>query len=248
MLSKKIGKIVHLLIGAAFVLPSFAQEPVAGQCLIEPFAKVELGTPVPGILSDVMVERGDVVQKNTVVAKIDSRAQSATVALAKSKAEFAKRTLQRNEELLKEDLLSNQEKDQMATESELAQLELEQALVTVELRSIRSPIDGVVVEKVRTRGEFVDEGAVLELAQINPLNVEVVVPVTYFGKVEAGMLATVFPEAPIGGSYQAKVVVVDKVIDPASGTFRVRLQMPNKEMKIPSGLRCDIKFPFEDNG
>ena len=70
-------------------------------------------------------------------------------------------------------------------------------------------------------------------------------PVAYFGQVSEGMQATVTPEAPLDNTYNATLVVVDKVIDAASSTFRVRLQIPNNDLKIPSGLRCDLKFPFE---
>lgn len=222
-----------------------AAEPVAGQCLLEPYMTVDLGSPVRGVLSEVLVNRGDIVNKGDIVARIDSRAQRAAVALAEARAEFAQRKIVRNEELVKEDLLSSQEKDEMATESELAMLELEQAKTNLDLRNIRSPINGVVVKNVHTQGEFVDDTEILILAQIDPLNVEVVVPVAYFGQVSQGMQATVTPEAPLDNTYKATVVVVDKVIDAASSTFRVRLQIPNKDLKIPSGLRCDLRFPFE---
>ena len=50
------------------------------------------------------------------------------------------------------------------------------------------------------------------------------------------------PERPIGGSYSAVVKVVDRVIDAASGTFGVRLELPNRERKIPAGVRCRVRF------
>jgi len=81
---------------------------------------------------------------------------------------------------------------------------------------------------------------VLRLAQINPLNVEVIAPARMFKSVQVGMsgrvnLAPLFP-----GSHQAKVVVVDKLIDAASGTLGVRLQLPNPDNKIPAGIKCSV--------
>jgi membrane fusion protein (multidrug efflux system) len=218
---------------------------VAEQCLLEPYKTVNLGTPVRGVLSETLVERGHVVKIGDVLARIDSRAQQSTVALAESRSEFAKRTVERNKELIEDDLLSTQDRDQMATEAELARLELEQAKTSVDMRNIRSPVNGVVVQGVRTTGEFVDESEIYVLAQINPLNVEVVVPVAFFGQITEGMEATVTPEAPLDQPYTARVVIVDKVIDAASGTFRVRLELPNEDLKLPAGLRCDLIFPFE---
>ncbi len=72
--------------------------------------------------------------------------------------------------------------------------------------------------------------------------VEVVLPVSEFGKVAVGAQATVFPESPVNGEYQAKVVVVDPVIDAASGTFGIRLELPNPKNTLPAGLNCRVKF------
>ena len=206
---------------------------------------VDLGSPVRGVLSAVLVDRGDLIEKGETVARIDSRSQRAAVALAKSRAEFAQRTIVRNQELIEEDLLSSQEMDEMATESQLALLELDQAETNLDLRNIKSPINGVVVKIVHTEGEFIDETEILVLAQIDPINVEVVVPVNYFGQISEGMQATVKPEAPLKGIYRATVVVVDKVIDAASGTIRIRLALPNPGNTIPAGLRCYVKFLAE---
>jgi membrane fusion protein (multidrug efflux system) len=57
------------------------------------------------------------------------------------------------------------------------------------------------------------------------------------------MRAKVIPEAPIGGQYTAEVKIVDKVIDAASGTFGVRLELPNPNYRLPAGLKCKVIFP-----
>jgi len=46
-----------------------------------------------------------------------------------------------------------------------------------------------------------------------------------------------------GGTYTAKVVIVDRVIDAASGTFGVRLEIPNPKYELPAGLKCRVIFP-----
>ncbi len=78
--------------------------------------------------------------------------------------------------------------------------------------------------------------------QINPLNVEVILPVQMFGTVDVDMLATVKPEEPVGGVYTAKVKIVDRFIEAASGTFRIRLELPNPDYRLPHGLKCKVIF------
>ena len=62
------------------------------------------------------------------------------------------------------------------------------------------------------------------------------------GKITTSMRAEVQPEAPMGGSYTATVTVVDRVVDAASGTFGVRLELPNRDYRLPAGLKCKVRF------
>ena len=214
--------------------------------LIEPSMTVDLGSPVRGVLADVLVRRGDIVRKGAVVARLDARAEKAAVELAKARAAYTKRRMERNEDLYRQDLVSSQERDEMATESQLAALELRESEARLSMRTITSPINGVVVDRVRSPGEFVEDTEIVKLAQIDPLNIEVVVPVDYFGRITAGMDAEVTSQAPLSQTHGAKVTIVDRVIDAASSTFRVRLQIPNRRLAMPSGLRCQVRFPFDD--
>lgn len=225
---------------------SMAASDLSLGCFLEPYVTVNLGTPVPGVLASVLVERGDVVKKGAPLARLDTRAQRAAVDLSRARAEFAKRRIARNEELYRDDLISIQERDEIATESQIAELELTERLVQLEIRTIRSPVNGVIVERIRSAGEYVQETEILVLAQIDPVNVEAVVPVEYLGRIRTGMEANVTLQSPVNSTHTAKVKVVDRVVHAGSGTFGVRLQIPNKALTIPAGLKCQVEFTFGD--
>ena len=108
------------------------------------------------------------------------------------------------------------------------------------MRTIRSALSGVVVERYLSRGEFVQEMPIVRVAQINPLNVEVIAPVELFGSIRVGSTAQLVLEPPLDETHTVKVTVVDRVIDAASGTFGVRFELPNPNNSIPSGLSCKI--------
>jgi RND family efflux transporter MFP subunit len=210
--------------------------------LIEPSEQIELSSQVPGVVSEVLVERGDFVRKGQVVARLNSSVEQAAIDLSKARVEFGKRKVVRNEELFLEQLISANEKDELATEVLLAELELRGAEERLKLRTILSPIDGLVMERLLAPGEYINEGAIMHLAAIDPLNVEVVIPVECVGSITKETKATVEPEEPVGGSYPCKVVIVDKVIDAASGTYGVRLALENPKGKLPAGLKCRVQF------
>ncbi|MCH7944200.1 MAG: efflux RND transporter periplasmic adaptor subunit [Proteobacteria bacterium] len=242
-------------------------------CLIEPHSLVKLGSAVTGVLDSVAVDRGDVVYAGQLVARLKSGVEEATVALARARAEndvvvrsrrarleFESDKEERTETLFKKKIVSGEQMKVATTERRLAELdvseaeknqalaklELRQAVAVLDQRKIVSPVDGVVTERVLSPGEYVfEQSYVFTVAEIDSLHVEVYAPIEIFGAVRLGMKAEVRPEQPVGGTHIAKVTIVDHIIDPASGTFGVRLELPNPDRALPAGLRCKIIFLAE---
>lgn len=240
------------------------------QCLIQPHSIINLGSPVEGFLDKVSVDRGDRVTKGQVVANLESGVEEATAELARARAkadvkvkagqarlQYQQRRLNRNERLHKKKVVSFSTIDESRTEKTISALDLQEAKFNLRLaglelkraqevlkrRTIRSPMDGIVVERFLSPGEYVNEQApLLKLARVDLLKVEAFMQIAQYGNIRAGMRAEVFPQKPIGGRYVAEVTVVDKLLDAASGTFRVRLSLPNKDLLLPAGVRCQLKF------
>lgn len=131
-------------------------------------------------------------------------------------------------------------------------LEHQRQLEVIRLKTIRSPVNGVVTERLLNPGEFAEAGVgrkpLLKLAEIDVLHVEVLLPASAYGKVKLGTEIEVLPEMPAGSSHRAKVKVIDRVLDAASGTFGVRLELRNPQRKILGGIRCRALFPEIDAG
>jgi RND family efflux transporter MFP subunit len=245
-------------------------------CVIEPQQIVKLASPAVGTIARVDVDRGDIVQQGQVVGKIEDGVEAATLALARARAsndsmvksaearvQFLRRKYERLTELhaksvaplasLQEAEAEAQVAEQQLREAqltrEIARLEVAHAEEVVKQRALRSPIDGVVMERLLVPGEYRnDQSPVFTLAQIDPLRVEVFVPTAYFGQVRIDSRAEVRPEQPVGGVYVATVTVVDRVLDAASGTFGVRLALPNPRLTLPGGIRCKVAFELHPPG
>ena len=212
------------------------------ECLLEPHLVVNLGSPVEGTMGEILADRGANVSKGQILARLNSGVESATVNLKRAQAEFGERKVKRNEELFKKDLISASEKDEMETQTRIAQLELKQQQEVLSQRVIRSPINGVIVERYLSPGDRVANEKIMRVAQIDPLNVEVIAPVELFGSIKLGTIGEVQMQPMVAGVHKAKVVVVDRVIDAASGTFGVRLELPNPGNAFPSGIKCKVRF------
>ena len=238
-------------------------------CVMKPYMEVSIGPPVEGIIHTVHVDRGDWITKGQVLVTLEASVEEATVALTKAKAEatatikstqakmaFSARKLERALDLYKSNSIAQHEVDEAQTEKILAEmahveavenkrvaeLEWHRATASLNLHSIHSPITGVVVERLLSPGELARQTPILKLAQINPLRVEVFAPLSWLGKLKTGMKANVRPEGSGQLTYAAKVTIVNPVVDSASGTFGVRLEMPNPNNLLPSGLACMVNF------
>ncbi|GAA4012080.1 efflux RND transporter periplasmic adaptor subunit [Actimicrobium antarcticum] len=212
------------------------------ECLLEPSLVANVGSPVEGTLAQVLVDRGADVRRGQVVARLNSSVEAATVTLRQAQEAYGQRKVTRNEELFKKDLISASDKDELETQTRLAGLERKQQQEVLALRTITSPINGVVVERYLAPGDHIAQEKILKLVQIDPLYVEVIAPVEMFGAIRLGMTGQVRLDPMMSGSYNAKVTVVDRVIDAASGTFGIRLELRNPGNKIPAGIRCNVKF------
>ncbi len=265
---RAVGVMVPLVVSIAHADVSVAEREFA--CLMEAGVGGKVGPGVTGVISRVHVDRGDLVKEGQIVAELDADVQKAIVALARAKAtnefqilshrsrkEFLSKKLERVQTLQKKDFASVAALDEAIADAKvvdnaekeailnrlIAQLELEREEATLNQRVIRSPINGIVTERVLFTGEYRNEtNHLLTIAQIDPLNVEVVLPVAYYGQIAVGAEADITPEQPVAGRYKAKVVVVDRVLDAGSGTFGVRLELPNAGNALPAGIRCSVRF------
>lgn len=232
-------------------------------------ATAEVAAAAPGVLEAVRVDRGAFVRRGQVVATLQSEVERAAVDAARARAasesevaalaasrDLARTKLRRMHELARLEYGARLELETAAAEFEIAdhrlhqaresyevaQRELELARRQLELRQVRSPIDGIVADRLLHPGERVDGRPILRVVALDRLRVEVVVPASRFGRIREGMTAAVRPELADARDVPGRVVQVDRFVDAASGTFRARLALPNADGAVPAGVRCQVVF------
>jgi RND family efflux transporter MFP subunit len=211
-------------------------------CVVLPSQHLNVASTVPGIVRSVHADRGAYVRRGQVLLNLASDLELAQEKLAATKADMMKRKLDRNSEAISKHLISDQERDQLESDAKVAQQEYEVAHRAVMQKTTVSPIDGVVVSRKAEPGQYVGTDPAFELVALNPLNVELVFRVDAYGKIRRGGAATVELGPPVNATRRATVAIVDKVIDARSGTFGVRLKLPNPDLRIPSGVSCKARF------
>jgi RND family efflux transporter MFP subunit len=252
---------------AVLVAPAWA-DAAGFECLIEASQVVEIRSSVDGVIANVYVQRGDVVRKGQTLVELMSgnerlavesakyrSAMEGQISSARNRVDYANKKLARAIDLAQQNYGSVQARDeaeaerrlaeselQAATENrELAEIDYRRAVEQLALRTMTSPFNGVVVDRMLNPGDLAESGSgrkpVLKVAQIDPLRVDVVLPAAAWGQVKPGMKVSVVPQ---GGSarYVAVVKLVDRMIDAASSTFVARVELANPNYAIPGGMRC----------
>jgi RND family efflux transporter MFP subunit len=238
-------------------------------CFIVPTRVADVGSPVRGVVERLLVDRGDTVIKGQPIAELYSGNERIMVAHAQARAQMqselsareadlklANLELARIEDMHQQDLAPTPQRDAAGVRKQVAQAGVAQALenqklVQIELqrahhdlaqRTLRSPMNGVVVEQLIFPGEFIYDEPIMSIAALDPLRVEVVLPAEYFGSVQWGSQTLIYPELDKDNPISATVDAVDALLDTRSGTFGVRLSLPNKDQGITAGQKCSVDF------
>lgn len=239
-------------------------------CLMDPAETIELGSPVAGLLDEVLVDRGDIVTKGQIVARLNSAVEQSTVELLETRANstavidaqaeqlaMVEKRYERFKQLIDKEVVTIEAFDQVEAEliaaksllfqaelnRQIAEQELKRAEIVLRQRTIRSPADGVVNSRDLVPGEYVgNDDHLLTIVKHDPLIIEAFLPVEKFSAIAVGDTAIITPAAPLKGRYSAIVTSIDSVFDAASATFSVFLELPNPERKLPAGHRCTMAF------
>lgn len=241
-------------------------------CLIEPSQVIEVRTPADGLIDKVHVQRGDPIRRGQPLVELLSSVERSTadsaryraqmegqISSARNRVDYASKKLTRAADLAQQNYVSAQARDEAEAERrvaeselqaalenrELAKIEHRRALDALALRSVASPFNGVVLDRMLNPGDLADAGSgrkpVLKIAQIDPLRVDIVLPASLVGRVKPGLKVAVTPMG-VAGTHTATIKMVDRVVDAGSATFVARLELPNPTLSLPGGIRCQAEI------
>ena len=235
--------LVILIFLAGCISPSLAQVWIEGTS--QPAARITVSSPVEEIVESVAVQEGDIVEKGGTLATLFSSKEQLEVKRlglmidkasenARTSRELYDKKIQKKSELLEKEA----ELKRLLVEREIAQLAVDQ-------RSIKAPVAGTVVYRLKDPGEAVERvEPVFEIIDASRMKLVFFLSTKHLPILKKGMVAPViFPELPEIQERKAKLVFIDPQLDSRSGLFRVRFDFDNSELKIKPGLRVKVELP-----
>ncbi|MBK7703101.1 MAG: efflux RND transporter periplasmic adaptor subunit [bacterium] len=188
---------------------------------------------VAGVIAALSAEEGDRVGAGAALLRIDNneyrlRADQAAASTANLRARF-----QRLQAMRAEDLATDEEFE--AARSELARAEADEGLARLNLSytEVVAPFGGRVTRRLVSVGQNVSAGTPLfALADFDPLLAKVHVPSREFNKLRRDQDVELVLDS-VGQRVQGRITLISPVIDPASGTIKITIEIPS----YPEGTR-----------
>lgn len=224
--------------------------------LISP-VRSELAVRIPGRVGKMFVDEGSRVSRGQPLLEIETDyprlnldKANADIARAVSAEKDAQNDLNRKKELIAKESIPQATYDRSQAMFDQARAakqsaEAQAAIYRQQLAdsTLRSPIDGVVAEKRTDVGQRLGDATVaFVVVQTSPLKLRFRVPEKELARVRLGQNVKATVDAYAGDVFQGKVAVVGGVIDPASRSFTVETEFPNRDGKLRPGMFARVEL------
>lgn len=196
-----------------------------------------------GLLTKVYVKEGQKVTKGQLLASIDDGGMSQQVAQMEVQFSLAKTTFERQKRLWEQKIGSEIQFLQAKATYEGQENAVNQMKSQLAKTSVRAPFSGIIDDIITEQGTVVGAGAsqLIRIVNLDNMYIEAEVPEGYLSSIVTGKTAEVYFQV-LGETLNTKVDQVSNYINPGNRTFKITIQIPNKEKHIKPNLTAKIKI------
>ena len=203
-----------------------------------------------GVVETIFVEEGMSVEQGTPLAQLDTRRLELDLARTQTNVDNFQRALDRAEKLFERNMISTDAIDQARYNYEREAAAMALQAHDLSEATIRAPITGVItVRHIKLGYSMQPSSEAFEMKRADVIEAVLNVPEQELLKLKSGQKAWVRIDALEGAKYEGSVLRVAPEINPGTGTFRVTVQMMNRDGLLKPGMfsRVDILYSSRDN-
>jgi len=247
-----------------------APKALEAEGITEPSLVTTVGSKSGGIVEKVHVKDGDPVKAGATLVTLESQSESLTAEMSRLKAQdesqirnaelvrdYRKAEFDATDALFKKKVASEQDRRKALAQYQIAVLDVEVAKLQqkharltyqrdkaiLDAMTLLAPNDGFVTERLVDPGEGIQPlQPVVEITTLDPLYVVVNLSDDALGRVKKGAQVAVIIQQLGNQRLEGRVIFVSPVVDYASKTFKIKISLPNPELKIPAGLKARAVF------
>ncbi len=205
-----------------------------------PNEEVDIASEVNGKVEQISFTEGAPVRKGSVLVKVNDDDLQSQLRRAIFQRNLLKDKLDRNRILLDKDAISREAFDQIETDYNMIEADIQLLNVRIDKTEIKAPFDGAVGVRYVSPGGYIQPGSqIARLVDYSKLKVEFAVPEKYFQSVRVGAPVSFTVEGS-AATYTAPIYVIDPRIDIQTRTMTVRALYENRGMKLLPGMSAMV--------
>ena len=233
---------------------------------VKPIDRIEIKSKASGIIEELPVEEGDVIQKGDLIARLDQKDERAEVEQAQANLDIAKAELKqaehtygRRDQLFQRGLISEEELGVIELNLAIAKGKLIQAKTALERATERlaeaivlAPITGIILQKYVEEGQIITSGVsnvsggtpIADLADMSSVHIEAGIDEIDIGKIEEGQTALVVAEAYPERRFRGEIVRIspEARIEQNVTLFDVIIKVENTNGLLKSGMNANAEI------
>lgn len=218
----------------------------SGTATLEAEADAEILAKVGGEVVEILVEEGDRVEVGQVLARLDGERLRLEQRQALANLRKLEQEYERNVELHEKGLVSSGAFEGLKYDLDALRAAYERARLELSYTAIRAPFEGIVTERhIKVGNTIAASEASFHLTDFDPLHGYLHVPEREFSKLAAGQSALVRVDARPETSFEAHIVRISPVVNPATGTFKVTVELDNGDARLNPGMFARINIVYD---
>lgn len=221
-----------------------------GTTLLESDREADIVAKTSGVVLELLVEEGDAVDANQVVARLDRDRARIELNRVRANLNRLESEYRRSRELFEKKLISSEAFERIRSELEQEKANFEMAELELSYTDVRSPIAGVISERQVKVGTLVNlHDPLFRVHDFDPLLAVIHVPERELSALRAGQRAELLVDAMDGEQFVGELARISPVVDPETGTFKVTVEMHDPDPRLKPGMfgRVNIVYDVREN-
>lgn len=227
-----------LSVSGLLVEPVKMNDPRNSIATLKPDEEVDLSFETSGKIVSINFTEGTRVKKGDLLAKINDKPLQAQLQKLVAQRKLVEEKEFRQRTLLDKDAISQESYDQIVTELQTIDADINLIKARISETELHAPFDGSIGLRYLSEGSYTSPSTKLaRLVKISPLKIEFSIPERYAGEVKIGFPVTFNIDDK---SYQASVYAVDPKVDLETRTIVVRAMYANRNEELKPGRFAQV--------
>jgi membrane fusion protein (multidrug efflux system) len=211
-----------------------------------PDEEVDLSFETSGKITHIYFKEGSSVRKGALLAKVNDQPLQAELKKLEAQVPLAKDRVFRQKALLEKDAVSREAYEQVTTELDKLNADIELVKARISQTELRAPFDGIIGLRQVSEGAYASSGTVIaKLTKIIPLKLEFSINEKQANSVRPGTNLKFKVEGDLD-VYDASVYAVESKLDLKTRTLRTRAVYPNRDGKLKPGRTASIEITLQE--